>query len=112
MASAKSLVKSLPHLGSSYGEVLLSANSFRRYFTVERASASFAQADLSRAAIAEARRLLTVRKRLTARRSINILHVQTRIDVLKTSARADLIGAAKIFGREIGEERSSDDRRY
>jgi hypothetical protein len=41
---------------------------------------------------------------MTVRCSINLLNVQTLIDVLKTSAGADLVGATKIFEREIGEE--------
>jgi hypothetical protein len=36
--------------------------------------------------------------------SINILNVQTSIDALKTSAWADVVGATKIFEREIGDE--------
>jgi hypothetical protein len=34
--------------------------------------------------------------------SINALNVQVRIEVLETSARADVVGATKIFEREIG----------
>jgi hypothetical protein len=48
-----------------------------------------------------------VRKRMTVRSSINslkILNVQTRIDVLKTSAGADVVEATKIFEIEIGED--------
>jgi hypothetical protein len=41
---------------------------------------------------------------MTARCSINILNVQTRIDILKTSAGADVVGATKIFEKEKGEE--------
>jgi hypothetical protein len=55
-------------------------------------------------AIAEAGRLLSVRKLMTADCSINILNVQTRIDVLKASARADVVGAMKVFEKEMGEE--------
>jgi hypothetical protein len=36
--------------------------------------------------------------------SINFLNAQTHIDVLKTSTGADMVGATKIFEREIGEE--------
>jgi hypothetical protein len=32
------------------------------------------------------------------------IRIQTRIDVLKTSAGADMVGATKIFEKEIGEE--------
>jgi hypothetical protein len=41
MVSAKSLVTvwGLPHLGSSYGEVLPSAKRLGHFFTVERANA-------------------------------------------------------------------------
>jgi hypothetical protein len=35
---------------------------------------------------------------------IDLLNVQKRIDVLKTSAVADVVGATKILEREIGEE--------
>jgi hypothetical protein len=35
---------------------------------------------------------------------MNILNVQARIDLLKTSARADVARVTKIFEREIGEE--------
>jgi hypothetical protein len=56
------------------------------------------------AAIAEARKALSVRKPMTARCSINSLNVQTRIDILKTSAGRNVVGATKIFERELGEE--------
>jgi hypothetical protein len=48
-----------------------------------------------------------VRKRPAVRCSTNILNplkVEIRIDILKTSAGADVVGATKIFEREIGEE--------
>jgi hypothetical protein len=41
---------------------------------------------------------------MTARCSRNILNVQTSIDILKTSARADVAGSTKIFEREIVEK--------
>jgi hypothetical protein len=41
---------------------------------------------------------------MTARRPINILNVQTRVDALKTSAGVDVARATTIFEREIGEE--------
>jgi hypothetical protein len=60
--------------------------------------------DLNSAAIADARRPLSVRERMTHRCSINIINVQTRTEVRKTSAEADMVGATRIFEREIGEE--------
>jgi hypothetical protein len=42
---------------------------------------------------------------MTARCFINTLNVQTRINGLKTSAGADLVGTTEIFEREIGEEK-------
>jgi hypothetical protein len=74
------------------------------FFTVEWASTSVSCTDFSPAAIAEARKPLSVRKRMTARCSIKIRNAQTRIDVLRTSVGADLVGATTIFEREIGEE--------
>jgi hypothetical protein len=59
---------------------------------------------LSSAAIAEARRPLNVREWMIAPCSINILNVQTRTDVLQTSPGADVVGATKIFEREIGKQ--------
>jgi hypothetical protein len=47
---------------------------------------------------------LSMRKQMTARCSINILNVQIRIDVLKTSTRAEVVGPPKIFERKIGED--------
>jgi hypothetical protein len=41
---------------------------------------------------------------MTARSSINILNVQTGLDILKTSAGADMVGATKILEIEIGEK--------
>jgi hypothetical protein len=104
MASAKSLVKSLPHLGSRYSEALPSAKRLRHFFTVEMASASVSETDLSSAATAEARRPFSVRKRMTARYFIHVLNVQTGRDALQASAGADVVGARRIFEREIGEE--------
>jgi hypothetical protein len=105
MASDKSLVSGLPHLGSSSSEVLPSAKRLRHFFTRERAIASVSQTELSSAAIAEAQRPLSMRKWIHARCSINIRNAQTRRDVLKTSAGADVVGATKILEGEIGEER-------
>jgi hypothetical protein len=45
-----------------------------------------------------------VRKRMSARDSINILNVQTCINVLGTSAGADVVGTTKILEREMGEK--------
>jgi hypothetical protein len=42
---------------------------------------------------------------MTARCSINILTLQTGINVGKTSAGADMVGTTKIFKREIGQEK-------
>jgi hypothetical protein len=105
-ASAKSLVRGLPQFGLSDSEVLVlpSAKRLRQFFTVEMENASVSSTDLNSAAIAEAQRPLSVRKRMTARCSINILNVQTRIEVLKTNTGVDLVGTTKIFEREIGEE--------
>jgi hypothetical protein len=111
MASARSLVRGLPHLGSSENEVLVlpSAKPLHSFFIVEKAGASVSETGLNSVAIAEARRPLSVRKWMIARCSINILKVdvlnaQARIDILQTSARADVVGTTKIFEREIGEE--------
>jgi hypothetical protein len=104
IASVKSLVRDLAHLGSSYSKVLLSAKCLHHFFTVERASVSVSETDLSSAAIAEARKPLSVRKWMTARCSILIPNVQTRRDVLKTSAGVKLVRATKIFDSEISEE--------
>jgi hypothetical protein len=104
MASVKSLVRGVPHLGASHNEVLLSAQRLRHFFIVEVASASVSWMELSMAAIAEAHRPLSVRKRMTARCFLKILNVQTGIDVLKTSAEAEVVGAMKIVEREIGAE--------
>jgi hypothetical protein len=48
-----------------------------------------------------------VRKRMTARCFINILNLQTRINVLKTSAEADVVGATKIFEKKLERRRLS-----
>jgi hypothetical protein len=106
MALVRWWVSGLPHLGSSDSEVLLSTKRLPHFFSGEVAGASVSETDLSSAAIVEARRPLSVsmKKRMTARCSINIRNVQTRINVDKTSAGADVVGAAKIFDREVGEE--------
>jgi hypothetical protein len=108
MASGKSLVmvKGLFQLGSSYNEVLVlpSTKRLRHFFTVEWASTSVSETDLSSAAIAEARKPLSmsvsVRKRMAARGSRNVLNfpnVHICINVLKTSAGVEMVGARKIF---------------
>jgi hypothetical protein len=104
MASAKSLVWDLPRFESSCSEVLPSVKRLHHFFTVEKTSASVSETDLRSAVIGEARRPLSVRKRITAHCSLNIRDIQTRMYVLKTSAGADVVEATKIFEREIGEE--------
>jgi hypothetical protein len=41
---------------------------------------------------------------MTARSDRNSLNVRVGIDILKTSAGADVVGATKIFESKIGEE--------
>jgi hypothetical protein len=42
---------------------------------------------------------------MNARCSINILNVQPRIGILRMSTGAEMVGAMKMFEREIGEEK-------
>jgi hypothetical protein len=54
MASAKSLVAGLAHLGSSYREVLPSPKRVRHFFTIERVNTFVSSTDLSSAPIVKA----------------------------------------------------------
>jgi hypothetical protein len=83
MASAKSFVRGLSHLGSSYREFLPSTKRLHHFFTIKKISTFASWTNLSLAVIAEARRPLNLRKRMSARCSRNILNVQTRTSVLK-----------------------------
>jgi hypothetical protein len=105
IASANSLVRGLSDLGSLYSEVLPSAKLLHHFFVLERASASVSLTDFSSAAIPEARRPLSLRNRMTALYSTNVRNVQTRIDILETSAGADVGEAIKIVKKEIGQEK-------
>jgi hypothetical protein len=85
MTSARSFVRGGPDLESSHREVLPCAKRFCHFFTVGRASPSAAYTDSSSAAIAQEGKLLSVKKQMTARCSMNDLHARTAVNFEKVA---------------------------